>query len=188
MGRIYLTILLLLMSLCSKSQNLDKTNIDNWLIATFPQIQLDDRTLYFIDGFQIDGEDDFCKILSKYEMEDIATINYVDSIITRCNGMNNLVIITTGEQNVKTIEETIETCKRLFKKRNLKVKEKINPEDKEPVLIINGEQIYFKECYNAIHKIKTKDIRSINYIEKVVSGSLYGTNAVNGLIIIKTRK
>lgn len=68
------------------------------MITTFPQIQLDDRTLYFIDGFQIDGEDDFCKILSKHEMEDIATINYVDSIITRCNGMNNLVIITTGEQ------------------------------------------------------------------------------------------
>lgn len=192
MKRIIFIFLLSLMILSVKSQKLDKQNIDNWLITTFPKIQLDNQTLYIIDGFALNYNDDFSKIASSYEMTDIGTINYIDSTTlsktSLCYKWNNIVVITIGEQDKNTIKQSINKCRKLFKKREIITTADININDNEPVLIIDGKQIYFKECYHTINSLEVENIKSINYIDKAVSVEMYGANAINGLIIIKTKK
>jgi len=185
-------LLLIVMGLDSTyGQILDKRYVDNWIIGTFPNSLIDSSTMYLINGFPFN-----CKSvnneLSRYKNEDIIVFDLIDKLqidsLTSFKSRSSVIILTTiGKQSSKSIDSNFEKAKRRFLKRNIITTADIDTSLKEPVLIINGMQIFHKDCYNRINAIKITDILGINLIDKPVSKEIYGSNSINGLIMIKSR-
>jgi hypothetical protein len=175
----------------SFAQNLDKNYVDNWVRETFPEAKIDTNVIYILNGIMIDS-DTLDATLSRYNRNDLTTINFLDKILNDnvivCGQIKGIVLmISKGQQSKKSIKNDLKTAKEKFKKSSLRTTSDINPKDGEPVLIINGKQIFFKDCYEEINNINTNDLIGINIIDKPVSKEIYGTNGVNGLIIITTK-
>ena len=184
-------ILITIGFLNSFGQNLDKNYVDNWVRETFPEAKIDTNVIYILNGIMIDS-DTLDATLSRYNRNDLTTINFIDKILNEniaiCKPINGIVLmISKGQQSKKSIKNDLKIAKEKFKKSSLRTTSDINPKDGEPVLIINGKQILFKDCYDEINNINTNDLIGINIIDKPVPKEIYGTNGVNGLIIITTK-
>jgi hypothetical protein len=170
-------------------QILDKKYVDNWIINTFPNSIIDSSTIYIINGLPFDNKL-VNKEFNKYKQNDLIVIDFIDRLLIDSLMLyprSSIVLIST-KQTRKTIKSDIAKAKQRFLKRDLKTSADIDTSLKEPVLIINGMQIFHSDCYTRINTIKISDIIGINLIERPVSKETYGSNAVNGLIMIKTKQ
>jgi hypothetical protein len=174
------------------SQNLNKRDVDCWILGTIPNSLIDSSTAYIINGLPFDSKS-VNQELCKYNQDDIVVFNFVDKMqidsMTMFQPRSSIIFLTTkGNQTRKSIESDFAKAKRRFIKRELITTANIDTSLKEPVLIINGNHIFHSECYQRINSIKKSEITGINLIERPVSNEIYGSNGVNGLIIIKTNK
>jgi hypothetical protein len=172
---------------------LNKEYIDNWVLKTYPNSQIDTNVVYVLNGLPY-SSDLLDSVLVKYQQTDLTTIIYLNKNeilnINVCDqptaGM--ILLCTKGNQSKESITKELIRIKKLYTKPDKKITSKNNIEKMEPVLIIDGNQIHFSNNFETVNKLKTKEILGINYIQKPVSVELYGTNAKNGLIIITTKK
>jgi hypothetical protein len=190
MKRLILTLLTILFIEVSSAQNLTKSYVDTWISATFPGAQIDDEVVYILNGHVI-PIDSLSFQFSKYQTQDLTGINYIDrttiSNSILCKPSTSVVILQTkGTQSRKLIKEYFGEAKKKYRQPSIITTADINPKRGEPVLIVNGNQIFHKEAYNLIHNIKLRKIIGINIIDRPVAESIYGENATNGLIIITT--
>jgi hypothetical protein len=174
------------------SQILNKEYVDSWILGTIPNSLIDSSTAYIINGLPFDSKS-VNQELCKYNQDDIVTFNFLDKLqfdtLKMFKPPSSIILLTTkGNQTRQSIESDFAKAKRRFLKRDLITTADIDTSLKEPVLIINGNQIFHKDCYQRINSIKKSDITGINLIERPVSNEIYGSNGVNGLIIIKTKK
>ena len=172
-------------------QTLDKKYVDNWILSTFPELEIDSNVLYILNGIPI-HPDSVDIEFGKFKQSDLIQITSIgksqlDSL-TFCRPYNSIVLLKTkGMQSKKSIRQNFTKAKNRYSKIDLKTTGDINIEKGEPVLIINGKQVFHTECYFEINKIKVFRIIGINYIDKPVSQNYYGANGMNGLIEIKTK-
>ena len=188
-----LTILVLLIIQLKSiyGQVLNKTYVDNWIISTFTEAFIDSSSLYILNGIPFKPSE-IDESLKKYKRDDLITINFIDKItIDTLNLLPRksiVLLITKGNQTKKSIKSDLNKAKHRFVNRNLDTTADIDTSLKEPVLVIDGKQIFHKDCYKKINSLKNSKILGINLIESPVSKNIYGSNGVNGLIIIKTIK
>jgi hypothetical protein len=173
-------------------QVLDKNYVDNWIISTFETLPLiDSSSMYILNGGPFKPSE-IDESLKKYKREDLIYVNFIDKkTIDTLNFIPRtsiVLLITEGKQTKKSIESDLKKAKRRFVKRDLYTTADIDTTLKEPVLLIDGNQIFHKDCYKKINSLKNSKILGINIIERPVSKIIYGSNGVNGLIIIKTKK
>jgi hypothetical protein len=173
-------------------QVLDKNYVDNWIISTFETLPLiDSSSMYILNGVSFKPSE-IDESLKKYKREDLIYVNFIDKkTIDTLNFIPRtsiVLLITEGKQTKKSIESDLKKAKRRFVKRDLYTTADIDTTLKEPVLLIDGNQILHKDCYKKINSIKNSKILGINIIERPVSKIIYGSNGVNGLIIVKTKK
>lgn len=193
MKRTILTISLLIIGLLSSfGQPLNKDYIDNWILRTYSNSSIDEKVIYLLNGIPF-SSDTLNLALSKFEQTELTTIMYLDHEevlkLNFCNPITGMILlITKGKQSKKSIANDLVRVRKIYKKPNLKTTSDIDIEKKEPVLIVDGKQVFFRDNYNTLHKLKANEIIGINYIEKPVSVGLYGANGKNGLIIITTKK
>jgi len=172
----------------SFGQRLDKDYIDNWILKTFPDSKIDNDVLYILNGLMI-GNETLNIELSKYNRDGLTTINFIDKAtidsLTFCKPLNGIVILVSkGQQSWKSIKNDLKIAKGKFKESKVKTTSDIDSRKGDPVLIINGKQIFYQDCFSVINRLYTKDLIGINIINKPVSKDIYGSNAENGLIII----
>jgi hypothetical protein len=193
MKTIILTIFSLSFGLLgSIGQTLNKEYIDNWVLKTYPNFQIDNKVVYVLNGLPYTS-DTLDTVLVKYQQTDLTTIIYLDKNeiqnVNLCGPATGMILLCTkGKQSKESIAKDLKRVKELYKKPDLRTTGDIDIGKKEPVLVIDGNQIIFRDNYDTLQKLKTNEIIGINYIEKPVSEELYGTNAINGLIIITTKK
>ncbi|WP_207427619.1 hypothetical protein [Pedobacter sp. SYSU D00535] len=190
MKRLILSLLTVLLIEVSSAQTLTKNYVDAWISATFPGAEIDDEVVYVLNGHVI-PIDSLSFLLSKYQTQDLTGINYIDrttiSNAILCIPPTGVVILQTkGTQSKKLIKEYFGEAKRKYQQPPVIVTADIAPKSGEPVLIVNGKQIFRKEAYNMIQNIKLNKIIGINIINRPVAKSIYGENAPNGLIVITT--
>ena len=172
----------------SFGQSIDKDYVDNWILKTFPNSRIDENVIYILNGVPI-GNDTINAGLSKYKQGDLTTINFIDKptidSLIFCRPSNGIILmISKGQQTQKSIKSDLKVVKEKFIKSKIRTTADIDPKNEDPVLIIDGKQIFFRDCSNEINKLDSKELVGINIIDKPVSKDIYGTNAVNGLIII----
>jgi hypothetical protein len=190
MTRLLLTLLTVLLIKVSSAQTLTKSYVDTWISATFPGAEIDDEVVYVLNGHLV-AIDSLSSRLSKFQTQDLTCINYLDKTTISnaifCKPLAGVVILQTkGTQSKKLIKKYLREAKKKYLQPLIVTTADIDPNDGEPVLIVNGKQIFHKEAYNLIHKIKLSKIIGINIIDRPVAESIYGENATNGLIIITT--
>lgn len=188
---LHILILLILWTNLSFGQSLDKKYIDSWVLNTFQNSQIGENTLYIFDGILLDN-DSLDNKLSKFKRTDITSIDYLDKALTDsltfCKPMECVIImISKGSQTKRSIRETYNKAKTKYSKIYLKTNADINPNKGEPVLIIDGVQIDYRENFERFNEIKFKQIIGIQYIDRPVNPEIYGANANNGLIKITTK-
>jgi hypothetical protein len=172
-------------------QETGKRYIDTWILNTFPESVVDNKTVYILNGYVI-ASDSIDFVLNKYKPEDFAVINYIDQATTEKALIEKqpsgiILLVTIDQQSKKSIQIDFQKAKKRFSEIKLKTTADIDTGKKEPVLIINGKQIFHSDCFEEINRLRINQIKSINYIQKPVSQNIYGQNAINGLIVI-TRK
>ena len=173
------------------AQQKGKQLIDNWILNTFPESIIDSTTLYLLNGSFLLG-DSIEFVLNRYKPNDYAVINFVnrsaiDKLLLEKPHSGIVLLVTIDKQSFKTIKSDLIRAKERFKVYNPVTTSNIDTSKNEPVLIINGKQVFFKNCFKEINDLKARQIKSINYISRPVSKKIYGTNAVNGLIIINKK-
>lgn len=188
---LHILTLLILWTNLSFGQSLDKKYIDSWVLNTFPNSQIGENALYILDGILLDN-DSLDNKLSKFKRTDITSIDYLDKALTDslifCKPMEGVIImISKGSQIKRSIRETYNKAKTKYSKIDLKTTADINPDKGEPVLIIDGVQIDYRENFERFNEIKRKKIIGIQYIDRPVNPEIYGANANNGLIKITTK-
>lgn len=176
----------------AKSQSLNKKFIDNILENTFNDVKIFENSLYMIDGmgFKSDKVD---VSLNKFKENELVGIDYLShKTISKAyiydKETSFIAIITKNRINRKYKKNELKRAKEKYIKRELIITSDIDTTLREPVLIINGKQIYHYECYNVINTIRIKDIETIFSIRHPVLVKSFGLNAVNGLIEIKTKR
>jgi hypothetical protein len=172
------------------SQSLNKQYVDNWILNVFPQAAIDESTLYIFNGMPYQG-DSIEHLLKKYKRDDLIKINvldkrYIDSSTIFIPRSSIIYMTTKGEMTDKEIKKEFKGVKDRFVKRKLIV-DNIDISLGEPVLVINGVQIFHADCYKRINNIDVSKIIGINCIDQPVSETVYGSNGINGLIEIKTK-
>jgi uncharacterized protein (DUF1015 family) len=182
---------LILTNFSAFGQKLDKEYIDNWITITFINSVIDSSTFYIINGIPIENSK-LNQELSKFDKDDLVAVDFIDKetidSLRIFQPRSGIVVLTTkGNQKKELIKKNLSVAKEKFRKRDIKLLD-INSKLGEPVLLVNGKQIFHNKCYDIINSIKTKDIVGINVIERPVSGEMYGSNAINGLIIIRTKE
>jgi uncharacterized protein (DUF1015 family) len=187
---LHILTILTLTNLIAFGQKLDKEYIDIWITKTFTNSVIDNSTFYILNGIPIETNI-LNQELSKFKKEDLIVIDFIDKetidslrIFQPRSGI--VVLITKGNQKKDLIKKNFSVAKNKFSKREIKLLD-INSELGEPVLVVDGEQIFHNECYEIINSIKPKEIVGINVIERPVSEEIYGRNAINGLITIRTK-
>lgn len=93
-------------------------------------------------------------------------------------------MITRGNQTQKSIRDDLKMAKAKVKQSKIRTTAGIDPGKGEPVLVIEGKQIFHQDCLREISKLDPKDVVGIHIIDKPVSKEIYGANAVNGLIVV----
>ncbi len=172
-------------------QPLDKSYVDNWIQSAFPEFNSECDVLYILNGVPF-TQNSVNNELGGFMRSDLIQINLIDEnmldSLIFCRRYSNIVLLTTvGMQTKKSIRENFNKAKIQYSKFNIGITGDINAEKGEPVLIINGKQVFYKDCYFQINKIRLSEIIGINYIGRPVSPAFYGANGVNGLIEIKTK-
>jgi len=188
---LHILIFIILGTNLSFGQSLDKKYIDSWVLNTFPNSQIGKNALYILDGILLNNDSLDYK-LSKFKRTDITSIDYLDKALTDsltfCKPLEGVIImISKGTQIKRSIRETYNKAKTKYYPIDLKTTADINSDKGEPVLIIDGTQIDFREFYERFNEIKLKQIIGIQYIEKPVNPKIYGANAINGLVKITTK-
>jgi len=186
---LYILIYWLLVLNSAVGQKLDKQYIDNWILNVFPKATIDESTLYIFNGIPLKN-DTIEQILSKYKIDDLITINvldknFIDNSLT-LKPVSGIIMTTKGEMTENEIKKAYKKAKKRYAKRRL-IMNHIDVSLGEPVLIIDGVQIFHNECYERINKIDVSKIIGINYIDQPVSEMIYGSNGINGLIEIRTK-
>jgi hypothetical protein len=185
--RIQLITVLTILCFSSNAQTLDREYIDNWIKNTFLNSVIDSSTLYVLNGIPIENNL-LNKKLSKFDRTDLIVIDFIDKetidSLRIFQPRKGIVILNTkGNQKTELIKKNLTLAKEKFSKREIKLQD-INTKFGEPVLVVNGVQVFHNECYEVINSIKEKEIIGINIIGRPVSEEIYGRNAINGLIII----
>ncbi len=183
-------IILFSVSTCF-SQTLSKSYIDNWIECTFNILNPHEHSFYILNGILLENDSIEIK-LAKLQINDLAVIDFLDKptmdSLGFCNPLYGVVLLVSKDaQTDKAIEIDLNKARSKYSKSELNTTADIDPDKAEPVLILNGKQVYHTECYDVINKLKTRRISAINYIRRPVSEELYGANAINGLIIISTK-
>ncbi|MCR5889060.1 hypothetical protein LRS06_15040 [Hymenobacter sp. J193] len=191
MRRLILTVLMVLSFKALYAQTLTRNYVDGWVLATFPGAQINDKIFYILNGRPI-PIDSLNTQLLKHKIQDVTAIDYIDRVTVKnailCNPSACIIVVQTkGNQSRKLIGAYYEEAKGRYRKPELIISSHINPKNGEPVLIINGKQIFHKDAFDALRIIKLKTIIGLNIIDRPVAESIYGENAVNGLIIVTTK-
>ena len=108
-------ILITIGFLNSFGQNLDKNYVDNWVRETFPEAKIDTNVIYILNGIMIDS-DTLDATLSRYNRNDLTTINFIDKILNEniaiCKPINGIVLmISKGQQSKKSIKNDLKIAK-----------------------------------------------------------------------------
>jgi hypothetical protein len=172
-------------------QTLDKKYVDNWILSTFPESSLENNVLYILNGIPYTNNS-ISYELSKYHQSDLIQISLIDKnrfdSLILCRQHTSFVLLTTkGMQTRKSIRQNLTKAKNKYSKPNIRTTGDIDIKKGEPVLIIDGKQIFYNDCYFEINKLKTSRVLGVNYIDRPVSLIYYGSNGINGLIEIKTK-
>jgi hypothetical protein len=188
---LHILTLLILWTNLSFGQSLDKKYIDSWVFNTFPNSQIGENALYILDGILL-GSDSLDYKLSKFKRTDITSIDYLDKALTDsltiCNPLDGVIImISKGSQIKRSIRKIYKKARTKYLKVDLQTTADIIPERGEPVLIIDGVQIDYREYFERFNEIKLKQIIGIQYIDRPVNPDIYGANSINGLIKITTK-
>jgi hypothetical protein len=173
------------------AQQQGRLYVDNWILNTFSGSMIDSTSLYVLNGLVIQ-EDSIELVLNRYKPKDFAVINYVsgptiDKLMLEKPHSGIILLVTTDKQSFKSIKYDLERAKKRFKEYKIVTTSYIDTSKNEPVLIINGKAIFHTNCFKEINDLNARQIKSINYITQPVSEKIYGTNAVNGLIIINKK-
>jgi hypothetical protein len=96
-------------------------------------------------------------------------------------------MISKGSQIKRSIRKIYKKARTKYLKVDLQTTADIIPERGEPVLIIDGVQIDYREYFERFNEIKLKQIIGIQYIDRPVNPDIYGANSINGLIKITTK-
>ena len=175
-----------------QGQILDKKYIDDWVLRTFPESVIDSNfTFYIVNGIRFEFKTVNSK-LNKYKQSDLNEIDYINKLFADSSlndSRTSIVLISIKEnQTRKSIKYDFDKVKQRFNKKNLVIIANIDSSLKEPILLVNGIQIPQTDCFAKIDSIKISDIKGIYIIDRPVSSKTYGPNALNGMIIIKTKK
>ena len=175
-----------MISFCSLyGQNLTKNYIDNWIVTTFPEMEIDDKTIYILNGALIDNENIDLK-LKQYLQSEIVFIDKIDKSVIDSSTifLPNTKIIMIGTNDGikrKNVRKQFKIAKKLF---SIYEPDSVN---NKPVLIINEKQIDKDVCHSQMNKIKFSKVFGVQIIDRPVSVDKYGTAGQNGLVIIKTK-
>ncbi len=172
-------------------QKLNKLYVDNWIEEVFPNTKLDSEVIYIINGLWY-GHKEVEKALLNFKRQELVVIDFLEQELIASSLYVNkklsgiILLITEGNQPKKSIRQIFKESKHIYSTKNLRTTADINQRQGEPVLVINGKQIFHKDCHGTLNRLKISDIKGIHFIDKPVSKEIYGSNGENGLIMITT--
>jgi len=166
------------------AQQLDKDKIYNEILKRFPSAQLDDKTLYVLNGIPVQNESLDSEI-SVVKKSDLCGLQYLNSSMVKENTFlrpgASVVIITTKEKIYRKSQK--EEFKRITELYQVE-----QETSGLPALTINGELIQPDRSKEIINNLKRKKTECINIIDYPVSTDYFGENGKNGLVELQTKK
>jgi hypothetical protein len=168
------------------AQVTDMTFVKKWLLLCDDKLQVDSVKAYYIDR---DYFDDSVKInarLSTIPFEKIKSIRYskmkTDNYVP---GRGSIFVMTIQKMDAKDVEAWIKDARKLFVDKYSSYSQHILTDSRDPVLVIDGHQVYATIANSTLNKIDPKEIYDISVNEHVPAPeSLFGQNAKNGLVQI----
>jgi len=184
-------LVLLFIFKSAAGQTLNKKYIDDWVIKCDTSIKLSKINLYSLRGRVYEPNDSiklntdlenisFSKLLSIdfYRTEDIIPT-------TGAPGKIIVLIAIKGNQSTKQKRKFLEEAITKYNPMQLPTNH-IPSDSKEPVLLINGKEIFHSDCYRELLKMRKNYIYAVDIYMHQVPQEYYGQNAKNGLIQIWT--
>ena len=166
-------------------QELTKTYLDEFVIKTFSPAELDSTVLYVLNGLPFNHKDIESR-LTEFNVSQLYGISFLDEKKTSIlfdGNKNGVILLVVGEQKRRQINELFETVLSKYDSNVTDHSDTIQ-EIFEPVLMINGEIVNQADTYESLIRLKTKNIKTINIINRPVSQEYYGPNGKYGLIKI----
>lgn len=153
------------------------------------KIGISDRAILILNGIKIDKEE--LELLNQFKLQDFTDITAVNknaaTKIYGQEGIDGAVIITSFTDELlgtkyysdlknKTVVNTIS---------ELNSQGLIN---RNPILVVNGVPLRGEDIAHTINSLSQNDIEKINLLKKQTAYSIYGIRAINGVLLIDTKK
>ena len=188
------TLLFILLLFCLtkiNSQSIDKNYVVKWIKAIDTTYQPDSVIAYYIDRGLYYSYDTakFNAAFRQVNVDNLKDIFY--SEYKACNyvpGRGSIYISTVKESETDHINGWLKKAKKLFFDNYISFSQDIFPHAKDPVLIIDAQNIHHSEVKQSLNKLNAKDIYDISVSSSPVPSAIYGQNSRNGLVQIWTKK
>jgi len=172
------------------SQTLSKKYVDDWITKCDKKIEIRDITLYVIDGKPFYSPDDKTKIdsvLKEWPNDRLLDIDFfkIDSLGYEHPHAIFAIVESKGSQSARQKRKLLKKAISKYDQSQLHF-DHIPHDSKDPVLLINGREVFYADCYNKLLKLQRRDIYAISVCMHHVPEEYYGKNAKNGLIQIWT--
>jgi hypothetical protein len=189
--RAFIIITALLFSSILKGQGIDKTCIDNWIKAADSSFAVDSVKVYFVNGQYLTSFDtlELSTKLKQISPDKIACIGY--SKIKDCGyqpGRGTIFVNSIKQQTFKDIKYNLTAAKKLFVDNYVSFSQHIFNDAKDPVLMIDYVMVHHSEVKDALRKLTTQEIYSVDINPFPVPATSFGQNSKNGLVQILTKK
>jgi hypothetical protein len=166
------------------AQQLEIVKMHDILLMRFPTAQLDEKTLYVLNGVPLE-DNAVDSAISVFKQSDLCGIQYLNASMIKENTWlrpdASIVVITTKDRFDKKIQ----------KKEFIRVSELYHTDKKKedlPALRINNELIEPDQSREVIDNLKRKKTECINIINHPVSTNFFGDNGKNGLVELQIKK
>ncbi|MCD7937141.1 MAG: hypothetical protein LUG98_09805 [Tannerellaceae bacterium] len=161
------------------AQDLTKEAVFTWGRNYFPDVKMESRTLFIINGVLYDNDQVDSQLRKEEEYgRRISYIGYLPSAvaekIVQCIPNYGVWIISTYPQKRKRI------------KSELKKIRKLSPDF--PAVNIDGYILESKNIERCLMRLKAKDIYGVQFIRELPQPEKYGPEGTNGMIIIRMKK
>ena len=192
MKKLFLFTIILFQGNFLFSQSLTLKYIDNQIQTSNPNCKITkENQLYIIEGIAC-GRKEFGDKLNAFEVNNpffYLKILNSDSVRISCMRPNLIIVLigNTHELKLQEKREILDNAKSRFRDMYNYSSHHILSNSKDPVLFVDDKKIHHAESKRIINKLSANKIKHLIILNQVPL-SLYGTNAVNGLIRIWTKK
>ena len=172
------------------AQVTDMVFIKKWLLLCDDKLPVDSVRAYYIDRDYFDNPDKINARLNAIPVAQIKSIRYskmkTDNYVP---GRGSIFVMTIQEMETEDVEDWMKDARKLFVDKYSSYSQHTLTDSRDPVLVIDGQQVSATIAKAALDKIDPREIYDMSVNEhSPAPASLFGQNAKNGLVQIWTKQ